>query len=78
MPCDKGELGDPTDFHLFFLFSRDVTVTMLVSPTNPPGIELYYYTNVFFCLGGKTKITDHASENTITKNKKARILFRVY
>ena len=41
------------------VFSRDVTAAMLVSlnkgtaamlvsPTNPPGIELYSYANVFF------------------------------
>ena len=47
------------------VFSRDVTAAMLVSlnegtavmlvaPTNPPGIELYSYANVFFCLGWKT------------------------
>ena len=44
------------------VFSRDVTVAilvslnkgtvaLLVSPTNPPGIELYSYTKVFFCFG---------------------------
>ena len=27
---------------------------MLVSPNNPPGVELYFYANVFFCLGWKT------------------------
>ena len=27
---------------------------MLVSPTNPSGIELYRYDNVFFCFGCKT------------------------
>lgn len=26
------------------------TAAMLVSPTNPPGIELYSYTNMFFKL----------------------------
>ena len=46
-------------------FSRDVTAAMLVSlnkttaamllsPINPPGIELYSYANVFFCFGWKT------------------------
>ena len=49
------------------VFSRDVTAaplvslnkgmaTMLVSPTNPLGIELYYHANVFFCFGGKTRL----------------------
>ena len=43
------------------VFSRDVTVgklasltkrtvAILVSPTNPPGVEFYSYANVFFCL----------------------------
>ena len=27
------------------------TAAMLVSPRNPPGIELYSYANVFFCFG---------------------------
>ena len=36
------------------VFSRDVTAAILVSSTNPPGIELYSYANVFFCFGGKT------------------------
>ena len=27
---------------------------MLVLQTNPPGIELCYHANVFFCFGGKT------------------------
>ena len=58
------------------VFSRDVTTAMLVSVnngtaamlvylTNPPGIELYYHANVFFRFGGKNKVTDHVSENTI-------------
>ena len=47
------------------VFSRAVTTAMLVSPTHPPGIELYYYANVFFCLGGN-KVTDHVSENTLS------------
>ena len=44
------------------VFSRDVTAAnlvslnkgtaaMLVSQSNPPGIELYSYANVFFCFG---------------------------
>ena len=44
------------------VFSRDVTVAilvslnkgtvaLLVSPINSPGIELYSYAKVFFCLG---------------------------
>ena len=48
------------------VFSRDVTeamflslnkgtVAMLVSPTNPPGTELYSYANVFFCFSWSTR-----------------------
>ena len=47
---------------LYRVFSRDVTAAMLVSlnkgvaamlvsQTNPPGIELCSYGNVFFCFG---------------------------
>ena len=32
------------------VFSRDVRTAMLVSSTNPPGIEPYSYANVFFCF----------------------------
>ena len=49
------------------MFSRDVTAAMLVSlnkemaamlvsPINPPGIELFYHANVFFSFGGKTRL----------------------
>ena len=49
------------------VFSRDVmaamlvflnngTAAILVSPTNPPGIELYYHANVFFCFGERTRL----------------------
>ena len=52
---------------VYRVFSRDVTAAMLVSqnkgmaamlvsPTNPLGIELYYHANVFFCFGGKTRL----------------------
>ena len=37
---------------------------MLVSSPNPPGIELYYHANVFFCFRCKNKVTDHVNENT--------------
>ena len=30
--------------------SHAVTAAMLVSRSNPPGIESYYYANVFFCF----------------------------
>ena len=49
------------------VYSRDVTGAMLVSSNNPPGIELYYHANVFFCFGRKNKVTDHVSENTIAR-----------
>ena len=49
-----------------FFSSRDVTeamlvslnkgtAAMLVSPTNPPGIELYSYANIFFCFSWSTR-----------------------
>ena len=41
---------------LLSLGRRDVTAAMLVYPTNPPEIELYYHANIFFCFGGKTKL----------------------
>ena len=57
------------------MFSRDVTVAMLVSlnketavmlvsPTNPPGVEVYSYANAFFVLVEKMLI-DHVRENTL-------------
>ena len=39
---------------VYWVFSRDVTAAMLVSPTNPPGLELYSCGNAFFCFGWKT------------------------
>ena len=38
------------------VFSFDVTAAMLVSPINPPGIELYSYANVFFGLGWRSSL----------------------
>ena len=38
------------------VFSRDVTVTIFLFLTYPPRIELYYYANVFFCFGAKTRL----------------------
>ena len=38
---------------------------MFVSPTKPPGIELYSYANVFFSVWLKNMFIDHASENTL-------------
>ena len=35
------------------MYLNNGKAAMLVYPTNPPGIELYYHANVFFCLGGK-------------------------
>ena len=37
---------------------------MLVSPTNPLGIELYSYANTFLCFGWKNVLIDNESENT--------------
>ena len=38
------------------VYLNNGTAAMLVNPTNPPGIELYYNANVFFCFGGKTRL----------------------
>ena len=38
------------------VFSRDVTAAMLMYPTNPPGIDLYYHADVFSCFGGQTRL----------------------
>ena len=60
------------------VFSRDVTAAMLVSlnkgtaamlvsQTNPSGIELYsLYENVFFCFGWKNMLIDDVSENSVS------------
>ena len=45
--------------------SRDVMAAMLVSPTNPPGIELYSYAEFFLWFWLKNKLKDHVSENTL-------------
>ena len=45
------------------MFPRDVTAAMMVSPTNPPGIELYSYANVFFCFWLKNMLIDHVIEH---------------
>ena len=47
------------------LFSRDVTAAMLVSPTNPQGIELYSYADFFLWFWSKNMLGDHVSENTL-------------
>ena len=31
------------------VFSHDVTAAILVSQTNPVGVELFSYANIFFC-----------------------------
>ena len=46
-----------SNFHRFYLstepiyrvFSHDVTAAMLVSQTNPLGVELFSYANAFIC-----------------------------
>jgi len=57
---------------LYRVFSHDVTevlnkgiVAMLVSQTNPPGIELYSYANVFFCFLLKHMLIDQVSGNAL-------------
>ena len=58
-------MGSTGAFNTIKSFSCDVTlamlvylnkgtVAMLVSPTNPLGIELYSYANVLFCFALKT------------------------
>lgn len=48
------------------VFWSDVTAAMCVSQTNPPGIELYPYANVFFSLTWKAcSLIDHVTENTL-------------
>ena len=41
------------------------TAAMLVSQTNPPGIELYFSVKYFLLLWLKNMLTDHVSENTL-------------
>ena len=55
------------DTAAMLVFLNKETAAMLVSPTNPPGIELYYHVNVFFCFRWKNKVADHVteSENTL-------------
>ena len=36
-------------FRFYRVFSHDVTTAILVSQTNPLGIELFSYANAFFC-----------------------------
>ena len=38
------------------VYQNNRTATLLVYPTNPLGIELYYHANVFHCFGGKTRL----------------------
>ena len=41
------------------------TAAMLVSPTNPPGIELFSYANILFCFRRKTCLIGHMSANAL-------------
>ena len=41
------------------------TAAMLVSPSNPQGIEIHSYANIFFCFGWKNMFIDHMIENTL-------------
>ena len=45
------------------VFSRDITAAMLVSPTNPLGIELCSSLFLLFCF--KNMLIDHVSENAL-------------
>ena len=60
---------------MYRVFSRDVmapmlslnkgTAAMLVSRTNPLGIELYTLCKLFILFCFKNMLTDHVSENTL-------------
>ena len=38
-------------FHVTSRWPNEGTAAMLVSQTNPPGIELYSYAKIYFCFG---------------------------
>ena len=40
------------------------TAAMLVSPINPPGIELFSYADVFFCFWSQNCIFDTEKKNS--------------
>ena len=54
------------------MFSNDIAVAMLVfqnkemAAMNPPGIELYFYANTFFCC--QSMAAGHVSENALFKD----------
>ena len=50
--------------HVVLVIVNNETAAMLVSLTNPPGVELFYHTKVFFLFPWKNKVTDQVSENT--------------
>ena len=52
------------------VFLSNGMAAIFVYPTNLPGIELDCHANVFFCFGGKKKITDQVSEDNLRGNDK--------
>ena len=38
------------------VFLNNERAAVLVYPTNPLGIELYYHANIFFSFAGKTRL----------------------
>ena len=65
---------------LYRVFSRDVTTAvlvslnkgataMLVSPINPPRIELYCLCKRFLLFWWKNMLTDHVGENTLCRDR---------
>ena len=53
-------------------FSRDVTAAMLVFPNNRTAAMLVYQTELqrFLSFRWKNKVTDHVSENTLSRTKR--------
>ena len=54
------------------------TAGVLVYPTNPKGIELYYHANVFFCLNGKTRLLLKSSRLEIQNNSFSRLGLKLW
>ena len=50
---------------VYGVFSCDVTVAMLVFPTDPLGIETLFLSKGFLLLCFKNMLIDHVSENTL-------------
>ena len=61
------------------VFQNKGMVAMMVYQTNPPGIELYFYANTFFCFSNPIWVaTGHVNENAllIRCNENIFCLFR--